>query len=133
MTRNGSKSSHSFPKLDPVDEAKANQWSVWAISEIEPQQMQVVIQKFFNRDNIDQSIIDTAIENLQRPLAVLNEHLEGQDYLLGDRFTIADLNLAGVMLLMTMAEIDVSAHPNVKAWQDRCYARESLSRAQALK
>ena len=44
------------PVLYPVsegDQAKAIQWSVWAISEIEPQQMQIVIQKFFNRDNID--------------------------------------------------------------------------------
>ena len=29
---------------DPRDEAKANQWSVWAISEIEPLQMQIVQQ-----------------------------------------------------------------------------------------
>ena len=29
---------------DPADEARAQQWSVWAISEIEPLQMQIVIQ-----------------------------------------------------------------------------------------
>ena len=31
----------------PADEARAMQWSVWAISEIEPLQMQIVVQKFF--------------------------------------------------------------------------------------
>lgn len=124
------------PALYPADEAeeaKALQWSVWAISEIEPQQMQIVIQKFFNRDNMDQNIIDTATENLQRPLKVLEAHLDGQDYLLGDAFTVADLNLAGVMNLMQAVQFDFGAYPNVAGWMQRCYSRDALKRAQALK
>lgn len=114
------------------DEAKANQWSVWAISEIEPLQMQIVIQKFFNSDNMDQNIIDQATEGLNRPLDVLNTHLAGSDYLLGDQFSVADLNVSGVMLLMNMLSFDLSGFPNVKAWTERCYAREALKKAQAL-
>ena len=41
---------HYAPALYPAEalsEAKAIQWSVWAISEIEPLQMQIVVQKFF--------------------------------------------------------------------------------------
>jgi glutathione S-transferase len=123
------------PALYPVSEgeqAKAIQWSVWAISEIEPQQMQIVIQKIFNRDNIDQSTIDSATGNLQRPLAVLNEHLADREYLLGDSFTVADLNVSGVMLLMQMIEFDLSAYPNINNWTERCYSRDALKRAQSL-
>jgi glutathione S-transferase len=123
------------PALYPASEgeqAKAIQWSVRAISEIEPQQMQIVIQKFFNRDNIDQSTIDSATENLQRPLAVLNEHLAAREYLLGDSFTVADLNVSGVMLLMQMIEFDLSAYPNIGNWTGRCYRRDALKRAQGL-
>ena len=120
-----------YPSSDS-EQAKAIQWSVWAISEIEPQQMQIVVQKFFNRDNIDQSVIDSATKNLQRPLAVLNEHLAGRQYLLGETFSVADLNVAGVMLLMQMIEFDLSAYPNIKNWTDRCYARDALKRAQSL-
>ncbi|MGV0033757.1 MAG: glutathione S-transferase family protein [Candidatus Azotimanducaceae bacterium WSBS_2022_MAG_OTU7] len=120
-----------YPNADS-EQAKAIQWSVWAISEIEPQQMQIVVQKFFNRDNIDQSVIDSATKNLQRPLAVLNEHLAGRQYLLGETFSVADLNVAGVMLLMQMIEFDLSAYPNIKNWTDRCYARDALKRAQGL-
>ena len=117
---------------DAVEEARAIQWSVWAISEIEPLQMQIVIQKFFNKDNMDQGIIDAATEQLNRPLAVLDSHLQGRDYLLGNSFTVADLNLAGVMLLMQMAQIDISAYANVAGWTARCYERDALKRAQAL-
>jgi glutathione S-transferase len=123
------------PALYPAsdgEQAKAIQWSFWAISEIEPQQMQIVIQKFFNRDNIDQSVIDSATENLQRPLAVLNEHLADRQYLLGDSFSVADLNVAGVMLLMQMIEFDLSAYPNIQTWTGRCYSRDALKRAQGL-
>ena len=123
------------PALYPdneANEARANQWSVWGISEIEPLQMQIVIQKFFNRDNMDQSIIDEASENLKRPLDVLNTQLANRDYLLGDEFSVADLNVAGVMLLLNMVKFDLSGFPNVQAWTERCYAREALTRAQAL-
>ena len=120
-----------YPSSDG-EQAKAIQWSVWAISEIEPQQMQIVIQKFFNRDNIDQSVIDSATENVQRPLAVLNEHLADREYLLGDSFSVADLNVAGVMLLMQMIDFDLSAYPNIQKWTSRCYERDALKRAQGL-
>ena len=123
------------PTLYPASEgeqAKAIQWSVWAISEIEPQQMQIVIQKFFNRDNIDQPTIDSATENLQRPLAVLNEHLADRKYLLGDSFTVADLNVSGVMLLMQMIDFDLSTYPSIELWTERCYSRDALKRAQDL-
>ena len=123
------------PALYPAsegEEAKAIQWSVWAISEIEPQQMQIVIQKFFNRDNMDQAIIDTSTENLKRPLDVLNQHLADRKYLLGDAFTVADLNVSGVMLLMQMMEFDLSAYPNIQNWTEQCYRRDALKRAQSL-
>ncbi len=120
-----------YPGND-VDEAKALQWSVWAISEIEPLQMQIVIQKFFNKDNMDEAIIASATESLDRPLKVLEEHLADKDYLLGSEFTVADLNLAGVMQLMNMMQFDFSAFPKVAEWLGRCSSREALKRAQAL-
>ena len=117
---------------DDISEAQAMQWSVWTISEIEPLQMQIVIQKFFNRDNMDQDIIDAATENLKRPLAVLNDHLADRDYLLGSAFMVADLNLAGVMQLLQMTQYDFAGFDNVSAWLARCYDRDALKRAQAL-
>ena len=120
-----------YPNND-LELAKTMQWSVWAISEIEPLQMQIVIQNFFSGGNPDQGIIDNASEQLQRPLQVLDTHLAGGDYLLGNTFTVADLNLAGVMLLLQMVKLDLSNHANASDWLSRCYSREALKRAQAL-
>lgn len=117
---------------NPVDEAKAIQWSVWAISEIEFLQMQVVIQMMLYRDNMNQRTIDEANAALPRPLKVLNDHLSSSEYLMGDSFCVADLNVSGVMLLLEMIEFDLSGFPSVQAWLARCYSREALARAREL-
>ena len=120
-----------YPR-DAADEARAQQWSVWAISEIEPLQMQIVIQTFFvPEDKRNPAVVERAAQGLERPLKVLDAALEGSDYLLGDQFTIADLNVAGVMLLLKMVGHDYSSHANVQRWADACYARPSLAAAQA--
>ena len=123
------------PHLYPTEDvllAKAIQWSVWAISEVEPLQMQIVVQKFFTDGNPDHGIIENVSEQLQRPLKVLDVHLATADYLLGNSFSVADLNLSGVMLLLNMVKFDLSGHTNVRTWLNRCYSREGLKRAQAL-
>ena len=115
------------------DEAKANQWSVWAISEIEPLQMQIVIQKFFvPKDKQDQAVIDQASKGLVRPLKVLDHALRDSDYLLGEKFSVADLNVAGVMLLLKAVNFDFDPFQNVSAWIDKCHTRPALERARAL-
>ena len=51
------------------DEARAWQWSVWAISEIEPLQMQIVIQKLFTpEEKRNPKVSEGATKGLQRPL-----------------------------------------------------------------
>lgn len=117
---------------DPATEAKAWQWSVWAISEIEPLQMQIVVQKvFIPEEKRNQKVIDRATKGLIRPFKVLNDVLAKHDYLLGDQFTVADLNLSSVMLLIESMQFDFTDFPKIQAWMKRCYDRPSLAKAQA--
>jgi glutathione S-transferase len=117
---------------DPATEAKAWQWSVWAISEIEPLQMQIVVQKvFIPEEKRNQKVIDRASKGLIRPFKVLNDVLAKHDFLLGAQFTVADLNLSSVMLLIESMQFDFTDFPNIQAWMKRCYDRPSLAKAQA--
>ena len=116
----------------PEDEARAWQWSVWGISEIEPLQMQIVVQKLFTpEDKRDPKVVERATKALQRPLTVLDRALEERDGLVGSAFSVADLNVAAVMYLMKMISFDYSDHANVQRWADACYARPALARAVA--
>ena len=121
--------------LYPTDrgsEAQAWQWSVWAISEIEPLQMQIVVQRLFvPKEKQDATVIDNATKGLQRPLKVLDAHLAARPWLLGSSFSVADVNLAGVMQLMKMVRIDCSNHSHVQRWLDACGSRPALGRALA--
>jgi glutathione S-transferase len=114
------------------DEAKAWQWSVWAISEIEPLQMQIVVQKLFTpEEKRNPKVVEGAGKGLQRPLKVLDAALAGRDWLIGNRFSVADLNVAAVMHLMKMVNVTYAEHTNVQRWADACYARPALARALA--
>ena len=115
------------------DRARTHQWSVWGISEIEPLQMQIIVQMYFTPDEKkNPKVVESAKKQLERPLGVLDAHLADRAYLLGDTFTIADLNLASVLdLLIGMAQHDIGGHANVKRWADACYARPSYAAAKA--
>ena len=115
------------------EEALAIQWSLWGISEIEPLQMPIVYQQFFvPEDKRDQSVIDRSVKGLARPLKMLDDHLAGSPFLVGSSFSIADLNVAAVMLLLKMVKFDLSGYKNISRWAQACYSRPALARAQAL-
>jgi glutathione S-transferase len=114
------------------DEALTWQWTVWGISEIEPLQMQSLVQKLFvAEDKRNDKLIASAEKQLARPLQVLDDTLSNREWLVGGQFSIADLNLSGVMLLLKMIKFDYSNYSNVQRWADSCYTRPSLARAQA--
>ena len=54
-----------------------------------------------------------------------------QRYLLGDDFTVADLNVAAV--ISRAIDMDLSAVPHLKAWLMRCLERPAAREALALK
>jgi glutathione S-transferase len=94
--------------------------------------MTIVVQKLFMpEEKRDPKTIARAEKGLARPLGVLDTHLGDRKWLVGDSFSIADLNVAGVMLLLQMIDFDLSEWKNVSRWAEACYARESLVRARA--
>ena len=73
---------------------------------IEPMQMQIVIQKFFiPEDNQNQSVIDKATKELDGPLKVPDDTLRASHYLMSNNFSMADLNVASVMLSLKLVKV----------------------------
>lgn len=112
------------------DHGRVYQWSFWGMMECEGLALTVFLNRMMRPpEQRDEKAAKEAIEGLGKPLKVLDDHLKGRDYLLGKDFTIADLNVAGVLILLQMLQIDMSSTPAAKAWLDRCLARPSLERA----
>jgi glutathione S-transferase len=117
---------------DPHDEARANQWTIWGMTELEPHLIPMVLHKvMLPEDQRDPAIVAKAEAEIERPLAVLDAHVSDREYLLGGDFTIADLNLAGALATSNFANYDISKFENATRWMSRCTGRPSFARTQA--
>jgi glutathione S-transferase len=65
------------------------------------------------------------VEAVKPALRMLDETLKDREFLVGNKFSIADLNVACVVGISGGAGIDISYAPNVQAWLARCNARPS--------
>jgi glutathione S-transferase len=65
---------------------------------------------------------------LKKPLGVLNDVLAGRDYLVSNSFTVADLNVAGILVWGKMGRLNLSDHAEVTRWFDACLARPAYGR-----
>ena len=74
---------------------------------------------------------DEALRVLAAPFRVLDAAVARQHYLLGNAFTVADLNVAAV--ISRAVDMDLSAVPNLEAWLTRCLDRPAARKALALK
>ena len=70
---------------------------------------------------------------LKKPLGVLNDALAGRDYLVGNSFTVADLNVASILVWGKMARLNLSNHLEVRRWFDLLDAAGLRSSARASK
>ena len=68
-------------------------------------------------------------EEARRPLEVLNAHLAKHEYLLGGRFTVADLNVASVLNWARASRFSLAEWPKVDAWLTRCSERPAAVKA----
>ena len=103
------------------------------MTEIEPHLMTLLRNRLFlPADQRDEKAIAAAEESLKAPLKVLDDQLKKSPYLLGNDFTIADLNVAAVLSFAQLAKVDMSATPAMQAWLQKCLGREANQRVRAL-
>jgi glutathione S-transferase len=125
---------------DLEEEAQAWQWSFWVMTEVEKAALAVLFQRMEFQDTPEGRYLSERVtkdpvteaenlEALERPLTALDGHLADRDYLLGDRFTVADLNVAVVLSWAQMAQIDLTPHPHLAAWLQRCLTRPAFAPA----
>lgn len=65
-------------------------------------------------------------------LQVLDQHLAGRNWLVGEGITIADIDVYGVLVFAGEAEIDLAPYAHVAAWLQRMEALPGLKRPQDL-
>jgi glutathione S-transferase len=68
-------------------------------------------------------------ENLGKRFDWLDKQLDGRQYLMGDKFTVADAYLFTVLRWTSRIQMDLGKWPNLKAYADRVASRPKVQAA----
>jgi len=116
---------------DPKQQALILQWSFWAVAELEPYVVTMAVERFFKPEPArDLAKADEAEEIVKQSLPVLEHALQnGQGVLVGDRFSVADLNVAAILTGLKLCQFDFSPWPEIQAWLDAALSRPAYGKA----
>jgi glutathione S-transferase len=126
---------HSLGRLYPATlegEAKAWQWSLWAANEVERAVNIYSLHAVrLPPEDRDPKTLAQAVAILSPPFRVLDGALAGSPYLLGNDFTVADLNVAAVT--SRAIGMDLATMPRLADWLRRCHDRPAARAAVKLR
>jgi len=110
-----------------AEEGQMASWTAWALTEVEPQSIQILYHRVAKPvAERDPKIADAAVAALRAPFAVLDKALAANGYVVGGRFTVADINLAECVRYAMAAPELFEANPNVKAWLAKVQGRPAF-------
>ncbi len=113
-----------------ADQALTKQWTLWAGTEAEPSTVAIAVERIFKpEDQRNEAKAKEAEETLKPRLAFLDEQVKGKDHLVGDHFTIADLNVACVLAATLISGVDLAPYPEAKRWLMATAGRDAYTKA----
>ncbi len=90
------------------------------MNEIEPHLSVLTTEPAYKSEaEQDKQALAAAEAALRKPTKIVDDPLSGRGYLLGDRFTIANLNVAGLIYPGPPNGYDLTPFPNVSTWFER--------------
>jgi GSH-dependent disulfide-bond oxidoreductase len=121
-----------FMPNDAQAQWHVRQWLMWQVGNVGPMFGQVgYFHKFEGREVEDKRPLDHYATEASRLLGILDSHLQGRQWIVGDAFSIADIALIG--MIRNLVEfykagelVDYNARKNVRAWLSRALARPAV-------
>jgi glutathione S-transferase len=120
---------HSLGGLYPAaleEEAQVWRWSLWAQGQLEPWIMRDALLI-----DLRGALAGHTAPLIAAALSTLDRALEGRSWLVGEAFTVADLNVAAVLSPSRAEHLDLDPYRNAGAWLARCYARPAAQATRA--
>ena len=119
------------PPAGSAARAKYNQWCYFVLSELEQPLWTKGKHKFMlPPDKRVPAVIEIAEWEFQIALNILSQGLDGNSYILGDRFSAADILIGNTLSWARTAKQPVEIQ-NVNDYADSVLGREALQRARA--
>ena len=115
------------PQSD-IETALMEQWALFAATSVEGPALEMYYPIAEGRDKTPEgaALVSINAEKLRRPLGRLQSWLALHPYLVGDRFTAADINTAECVRYAQGNATLLAEFPAVKDWLDRCQSRPAF-------
>jgi glutathione S-transferase len=113
-----------IPPTGTHERAQVYQWVLFAMTELEP----ALVRAYSARRKTDADATAAAEARLEKVFGVLGDALEGSSYLVGNRFTIADIVVGGVCVSARKYDLLPDSGP-VRGYLERLDARPAKQRA----
>jgi glutathione S-transferase len=118
------------PPLGSPERGLYYQWIFFAMCELEPQLVTVMLHQVFLPEKLrDEKVCEEAKEKFQKAARVLDDHLLSRSFMLGPDFSTADVVLCSVLNWARWLGTLEEGYPNVQQYIDRCMARPSAKKA----
>jgi len=120
---------------DGAERNEAIQWLMWQMGGFGPMSGQLgFFHKFAGKDYEDRRPFERYRDEVKRLLRVLDQHLEGRDYITGSNYSIADIaSWPWVRTINGFYEaadhVDLGARKNVMRWYEACTNRPASQKA----
>lgn len=116
---------------DAFEIAQVDQFVNFGISTLMPH-FPTIYQAIFGVGSVEADAFNNAMKEFKDAIRLINTHLQGKDYLVGDRLTVADIFIAMSVIIPFQVVIDAgvrkSVVPNVTAWLERFIALPEVVR-----
>lgn len=115
------------------DKAQLLSWLMFIASGLGPFSGQSVHFHYAAPESIDYAK-NRYLKEAERHYSVLDQHLEGKTYIVGEQYTIADISAWGWIdkVDRVLGEGRLNDYPNIKAWFERINARPAVEVARAI-
>ncbi len=118
--------------LDENEQAKVLQWTLWAATEAEPPARQWFQHtQFLPEQERQPALAQAGLLKARQKVQILERGLQTKQWLVGNAFSVADLNVSAV--LQRLPAIAGQDAPHALAWHQRCFDRAAAKRAFALR
>lgn len=116
---------------DARDRADVNRWLFWCSAHMSPANTTLVFERFVKPRTgrtADPAEIARGEALFAQSAPILDSHLEGRTWVVGDGVTLADLSLAAGFALAVPARFPMDPYPNIRAWLGRVQELDAWKR-----
>jgi len=107
---------------DPMKQIEVVKWLNWDTAHFSRHAGRLLFNNFikptFGLGDPDQAEIEDALGYFKQFAAILNDHLKGKKYIVGDKLTIADFGVASFLPSAEQAKLPLDGYDEIHRWHN---------------